>query len=255
MAQNSIFDIQLMSSVSGKALLGVGGRCLVVAAGLTGKSTLLNPDSSMASLANAMTLTRGRARFAITGAPLAQSVDIYGVSPGGHFFQAKGVQPGDPTEIPINTIQRQQTMVIPWLGTDFTSATETASGLILPAGTLVHPNPALQITVGQSGKTLDVGMLSSEIGSGDANGFLETLSLTTAGTYLGKLVSTANLGALLHETSTATEVRKFHIVPAGVAATGGALGYSSISFTFATTQTTCAGYFMVDYTLPAYVAL
>ncbi len=87
----------------------------------------------------------------------------------------------------------------------------------------------------ESGKTLDVGLLSGEAG-GDANGFIAALSLTSAGYPDIK----AKLGALINSsTGPATEIQKY--VTDGIAKT--------ISWTVSSTVTVANGYIYLVYDL------
>lgn len=237
----AVFDIQIMDASTGKAVIAAGGKFIVTLAGLTGKATLYNPDSNFAALANPITPTRGKLRFAIAASPVGASVDIFGIAPGGQAVKQTSVQPGNPTEILVGA-GRFQELIIPYLASDYTAASENDTGLDLPTGAAMEPWQRVKTTVNQSSKTLDVGLLSSE-SSGDADGFMVGMSLNATGTIVSKLSSTATVGALLKETLTGAAA------VAGVPYVIGATAVS-VSLTPSSGSTTAAGYICLPYVMP-----
>lgn len=199
MAQRSNFTIALMDRTTGRALSNTGGKFIVCTAGTGGKATLL--DSTGAALTNPVTASGGVLTFAIAGAPIAQSVDIFGIAGDGSAVIITAAKPGDPTEFWVETSRRNQTAIFPFLGSDYTAAAENTLGVLFPVGAIILPAIATKTLVAQSGKTFDFGMLSSDSG-GDADGLLVGASLAATGTIIGKISSTRTLGALVIETAT-----------------------------------------------------
>jgi hypothetical protein len=63
----------------------------------------------------------------------------------------------------------------------FNSGVETSTGFVLPTNARIYPwDMGVIVDTVDSGKTINVGILSSQTG-GDADGFIVGLSLTTAG--------------------------------------------------------------------------
>ena len=224
----SDYSIQLQNDLRGTSALDSGGKFLVIQAGLTAKQTLYDPDNGYASLSNPITPTRGRLRFATLST--VDKVDIYGFTGDGCFVVRKNVYPGREAEIFYDPHQSAQTAVIPVLGSDYTAASENDCGLDFPAGALVIPEPFIRVTVNQSSKTIDVGLLSSESG-GDADGFLVAASLNATGTIKGSVTGTDTLGALVKEDTNGSTV----YVPMGAAIA------SAVSITFTPSSGTTTG--------------
>jgi hypothetical protein len=236
------YDVQIMDRATGKALLTAGGKAIVVTAGLTGKLTLYNPDSDFASLSNPITPTRGKLRFATAVSPVSSSVDIYGIAGNGSAFVMKGVQTGAPTEIWIDSIRRTQTLLVPFLGSDYTAAAENDTGLDFVAGMMIRSHIVTHVTVLQAAKTFDLGLLSSETG-GDADGFIVGQSLATLGAIVTKASATVTIGALLKETATGAAA----VIPVPYIV---ALA-TSLTITPSAATTTAACLFEIEYKLPA----
>lgn len=240
----AIYDIQLMDALTGASIITAGGKVLVATVNDTTKATLLNADTG-ASLTNPLTPTRGKIRFAIDSvSPLESVVDIYGISPSGHAFVVRDVKPGTPTEIRIDTGNRNQVLVIPFAIGDTTATTETDTGFDLPTGAMVLPFPAIYVTAEDATETIDVGLLSTESG-GDANGFLALLSVATPGMVSGQATGTATLGALMLESITAdagtASVRDTYVVGATAV---------SVSYTLTAGTNTAEGFIHLPYVLP-----
>lgn len=240
----STFDIQLMSSFSGQTIAGAGGVMQVCVAGTYHKATLYDPDNAYAALSNPITLTRGKARFALiqTGSP--PTCDVFGTSPVGHWFVRRGCVTGDPVVIPIDGNRREEVAIVPFAVADCTAGTEKDTGFVLPSGAVVKPWPIVVVTTaaGQGSKTITAGLLSSQSG-GVAAGFVNGISLTSIATVTTKLATTGTLGSLLSETTTgATAV-------IGVAYVVGATAVN-ISYTLTSSATLAEGYVAIPYTLP-----
>lgn len=178
-----------------RAAVASGGRVIVCLSGRPKKATLLNADTGASlSQATGLAFSRGKLRFATDDT--VDTVDIYGFAPTGHFIAMRGVKPGAEAEIPIETLRYTQMAYIPFSFGDYTAATETDTGLDMPAGSVVLPGAHVRVTAADSGITLEAGLLSSESG-GDADGFIDAVSLASAVTVAPTLTSTPTLGALL----------------------------------------------------------
>ena len=197
---NTIFDMQLQDTFSGATITTAGGKVLVCNPGTTRKATLLNPDAGMAPLANPMTPNRGKIRFAISNvvgaAPGTATVDLYGISPAGHFFVVYGEQPGNEAEIYVSSNNRQEILIVPYAVLDTAAGVETDTGFDFPANCLIQPPPLVTVKTPQAGGTLNVGLLSTQAG-GNASGFVAGVSIATAGAVKSTLAGAGTLGALL----------------------------------------------------------
>lgn len=242
---NSIFNIALMDRSSGKAANTTGGKWLVVPTGTAGPlATLLNPDSNYAALTQPITSTSGVIRFAIAGAPITQGVDIYGFTGDGSFIKIINAKPGDPTEWFIGgggAAGGLETAIVPFLGTDYPATVEKSTGLQFKANSIILPHPSFQTLTVQSGKTIQAGLLASESG-GAAAGFIDAISMATAGTVVAKLASTGTLGSLLRETTTGAAA----VIPVPYAIAAAV----SISFTGSSGSTTAAGFLHIPFFKP-----
>jgi len=245
MATYNTFDIQIYDRATGKAVISSGGNAVVVATGAYAKSTLLNPDSDYASLANPIAATRGKFRFAITNTGLGlPAVDVFGIAPGGYAFRVLNVKPGEVRDVWIDSLHATQTLILPFSITDATAATEKDTGFDFTQGMTIMPFPAIDVHTVDSAKTIDVGLLSSESG-GDADGFMAAVLLTTAGVIQAKCAATATVGALLRETITDSGAATSSVRhPYTVGATA-----VSLTFTLSSGTTTAAGYIRLPYML------
>lgn len=99
------------------------------------------------------------------------------------------------------------------------TGSEQDTGLDLPAKGIVLPYVLVDVTTAEATggtKTLDVGLLSSESG-GDADGFLDGVSVATTGLKKGTLLSSGQtLGALLRvdESGAGVLVSEPHLIGA-----------------------------------------
>lgn len=219
----SIFEIQC-TDLQGAIIQSTGGQVLVCVAGQYVPATLYNPDADFAALSNPVSMTRGRARFAIATGVAGQTtmpvVDLYGVAPGGQAFQRYSKNAAQVHEIMLDLDQLDQVMVAPF---SFASgvATEVDTGLNFPVGALVGPDPWVDVKAIDATETIDVGLLSSESG-GDADGFLDLLPVDTLGVTKGQRATTATVGALLIEaigTTPAVNLPRSHEVTTAVSLT------------------------------------
>lgn len=236
-----IYTLQIQDFSRGMPVAGAGGAAIICQPGTARKATIYNPDTG-AVLANPISLTRGNMRFA-TDNTIA-TVDIYGFAPDGGFFAFRGARPGGDPEIPYSVDQVHHTAIIPLAAPDFTAATEGNTGLQFPAGALLLPSAALRVTTLESGRTLEVGLLSSESG-GDADGLLDAISLAAVGTIAPAVSGTPTLGALL--------VQNFGTTPAVNLPDSHAIGPTaarSISATFSASSATAQAFALLPYVKP-----
>jgi hypothetical protein len=193
MAFKKAIRFALRSSAAGTMISESGGMVMVVAAGGAAKVDLFNMDGT--AIANPVAFTNGYVEFQFDGD--TNSVDLYGVSPTGHGFVAKGVEPSGDNEINIDTSAYHTVLAVPFSFADVTAdATETDSGIDLPANALVLPNPVVRVLTADATETITVGVLSTEA-AGDADGFIVAASVATAGVVKGTVTNGANtMGAL-----------------------------------------------------------
>lgn len=235
----SVYELQLMDINRGRHLNAAGGKVMVFTAGGTRKVTLYDPDSPGASLAQPVTPTRGKIRFATLAT--VTSVDVYGMDAAGRFFVRKGVVPSD-TEVFLDFDAIDQVLVQPFDLLDTAATTETDYGFDFPTNSLILPWAAVHVATNESAKTIDVGLKSGESG-GDADGFLVAASVATAGLVRGALVGTDTLGALLKEDTNGSSV----LVPATYKVGATAV---SLTFTLSSGTTAAAGYIILPYQRP-----
>ena len=228
------FHIQLQSA-DGTPIITAGGFCYVAVNGANNKQTLYNKDGS--ALANPIALNRGAIDFH-TGNDVNQ-VDLYVQSPTGHFAVAKNVKPSGQNEIVIDTLNRHQTMVIPFSIADTTATTETDTGFDCPGSSLILPNPAVLVETLDATETIDVGTATAE--TGDPNGFLALASVNAAGLIKGTLASTGQtIGALLSADESGAGV----LVPEAHVSAG-----KSIVYTLTAGTDTAAGKIILPYVI------
>jgi hypothetical protein len=239
--RNNIYEIQLQDEASGMTIATAGGAVLVITAGDTTKLPLLNPDTG-AVLANPVVPTRGRIRFMVAGT--IDVVDLYGFAPGGQFFVRRGVTVGT-QEINIDTGRLAQVAAIPFAAADYPAAVETDTGLDMPLHSLVLGTPSVRVTTAEGSRTIEVGLLSSET-AGDADGFIDALSLATAGLVDTATSGTPTVGALLVQnfaTTPAVNVRDAHAITGTNA--------RSITITPSASTASARGVILLPYQLPS----
>lgn len=231
------WKIQLADRFTGEALITAGGRALIVTAGASSRQAITDKDGAAAT--NPVTPTRGAIEF-YTGADVV-AVDIYAMTASGHFVVAKTVKPSGDNRMLFDSQQRQQNMVIPFDIADMVAATEFDTGFDLPLNAVVLGEGAgVLVETADATETIDVGLLSSESG-GDANGFLATLDVGTAG-YVA--ATAAIFGVLILDTfatTPAVNVAGRHVGD-GVA--------ESVSVTLTAGSDTAAGKIVLPYMLP-----
>ena len=255
MASYQIYDIQLTDQFTGKNLTASGGKVYVTtqaAAATTKKVALYNPDSDFAALTNPLTIGNGgRIRFALVStatfgiAGVPPTVDLFGMSANGCAFQRRIAQPGVHS-IPLDTSRADQVLMVPFHIDDTTATTETDTGFDSTTGMVIDPLGCfVHVLAADATETIEVGLLSSESG-GDADGFLDVLSVGTAGVIAPTLAATAEtLGALLRVAATADAgtglVPRQHVINATAV---------SLTYTLTAGTDTAAGIIGIRYSRP-----
>lgn len=189
-----VHDFQLMDMATKAAILASGGSFVVVSNGGFARVTLYDPDNDFAALSQPVSLSAGHGRFAV--ADTIESVDIYGIAPGQEALQLYGVKAQEFAEWYIDRSRDHFVLEIPFAAADFDAATENDSGFNEPTNALILPNGAgLYIGTVDATETMEVGTDSSD--SGDADGFLDALSLATLGMVKPTIANSGNtMGAL-----------------------------------------------------------
>lgn len=187
------YSIQLIDLLTTKSIDGSGGKAYVAKSGDAQKESLFTKAGAV--LANPISLVNGKLDFYV--ADTVVSVDLYVQAPSGHFVVAKGIVPsGD--KIYINKGDLDAIYTIPFAIADTAAATETNSGFIVPTGAMVLPTGVgVNVSTADAGITLEVGTLSTD--GGDADGYIDVLSVATAGTVKASLANGATtFGVLLY---------------------------------------------------------
>lgn len=243
------YKIQLASINTGKNITATGGVACITAADSAAKVALYNAAGATAS--NPVALTNGLLEF-YTQDTVA-SVDIYGQSPGGRGFVQKGVVASGLNELFVDTFSYKGELIIPFALADTTTGTETDTGFDLPTNGLIDPNSlSVDVQTLESGKTIDVGILASESG-GDADGFMDGLSLTAAVTVLPATTITTGVlasntyGVLVSDYTVGTNTDDRGISQLKRYRCDGTA--KSISYTLASTVTVAKGFIRLGYSL------
>lgn len=243
------YKIQLASLNTGKNLTDTGGSVCVTAAGSAAKVALVT--AAGASATNPVLLTNGLLEFWTQDT--VASVDIYGQTPGGRGFVQKGVVASGNNEIFIDTLRMTAELVVPFALADTTTGTETDTGFALPTNALVDPNSlSVDVLTLESGKTIDVGILSSQSG-GVAAGLMVGLSLTTAVTVKPAITITAGVdaantyGSLVSDYTVGTNTDDRGIAQTKRYRCDGTA--KNISYTLASTVTVAKGFIRIGYSL------
>jgi hypothetical protein len=221
---------------SGPAIVDPGGVVYVAAAGNTAKAAISDKSTS---LPNPLPLTRGGAEFYTT----AEKVDLFIQSPSGHFVTLWNVGPSELHEVAVDRYNPFQVMVIPVdVVNQAGNATETDTGFDFQVGDLVLPHPAIRVVTADPTETIDVGLLQSET-NGDADGFLDDISVGTVGLFQGLILNGANtMGALFERQDSPNSG---DLVPAAHAVTG--TNATSVSYTLSTGSDTARLYIYLPY--------
>ncbi|MDG4721158.1 hypothetical protein [Thalassospira aquimaris] len=206
-------SIQLADHLTGKAIMAAGGYALICAAGSTKKLTMYQSGSTV----SVVSLTNGKLECEVD-VDLGVNVDIYMQAPTGHGVVATDIVPSGPSEIRIDQNARHSMLRIPFHVDDASSETDT--GFVEPTNGLILPNPTVNVTAIDAGITIDVGTDSGD--SGDADGFMDGVSVATLGLAKGTIATGGvTLGALL-KADTGSGV----MVPEGRVSAGKAITYT-----------------------------
>lgn len=240
MASNTqyYYRIPLGDLRDGAAIIGAGGFYMVCQPGTAKKQAIYNKAGTQLNATLAFqALNYGVMEFYVPDTVnIANGVDIYGIAPDGQFFVKTGVVPSGPEQILIDRGVRAQVALIPFFAGDVTAATEKDTGLDLPVNAIISPFVAARVIAGESGKTIDMGTLSTESG-GDADGFLAALSVASAVSVAAKSASTNTRGALLGGAT----LDRGHVVVSGT---------QSVSYTLSSGSASAQGVAMLPYYLP-----
>lgn len=176
------YSIQLVDALTGAPIVTSGGVVYVAKNGASGKETLYS-DAIGTSASNPKALTRGHLDFWVTPTT-NEMVDLYIQCPGGQFAVVRNVIASGPNDIPVDLGQTDQMMVIPFNQADFSATVETDTGFDEPAANTAvfladAASAAIRLVTADATETLDVGTISTD--SGDADGFISAVSLTTTG--------------------------------------------------------------------------
>lgn len=232
---------QLYEVGTNKGIATAGGVCYVATAGAAAKQAITDVGGS--TLTNPRALTRGGCEFYV--ADSVNSVDLYIMAPSGQFIVRTSIVPGEHSFF-VDTDRKTQVAIIPFSKTDVADATEIDTGFDFPLNTMVLPQPAIRVLTADSTEDIDVGLLSTET-NGDADGFIDSVLLTTAGLVKATLLASADtFGALL---SVLDSANAGDDAPEGHVVTGA--NATSITYTLSTGTDTGEGFIYLPYILMA----
>lgn len=252
------YQIQLIDLSTGLAL-NHAGSVRVTAIGTPTKVTTYGFTTEAAD-SSTITFSNGLIKFKT--ADTVNSVDIYGVTEKGYPIVLKGAKPGGNTSHKLDVNNRLQTLIIPFdiVDSDIADATEFDTGFDLATNQAVlSPGVGVYVETLDSTETIEVGILSSESG-GDADGFIDALSLTTAAYVAADVTVTTGSntkffaaaptkGVLLADFQAGTDVDQdegmWHEKPYVCNGTA-----KSISLTLTTGTDTGAGYIILPTIIP-----
>ncbi len=241
------FDVQLIDDYTGVALSAPGGEFFVCTAGGAVLQAIYDPDNNYAVATNPKPLLNGRMRFAIQnpggGQPYPPVVDVYGMTATGRFFVRQGQTPGAVPNLFIDQNERDFTMVVPWSLGAAVAGVEYNTGIVVPAGTLIAPEAAVQVQVAGAASSIKWGTLSTQAG-GNSGGFINGVSIAAVGMVKATINGASpTLGALLQVISAAStvDVPEWYPVPAADVA---------LSYTLLAGTPSGSGFIIQPYTLP-----
>src|SRR5260370_293271 len=218
----------------GRAIVLSGGTVLVMKSGLPERQSLFSKDGSV--LAQPVAFVGGVATFYTQTSGAAHDViDIFGIAPGGQSFMYQGLTDSNLQEINIDASKRDHTLILPASVID-AGVVEFTTGMQLPAGALVSPFQALNVTVLEAARTLSWGIKSTEPG-GSATGFGNAVSLAAKAVVPLQSAATTTRGAAI---GAATLDHDFTVLA----------GSQDISVTFSAGSTLPHGYIEIPYRLP-----
>jgi hypothetical protein len=231
------YQIPLADLRDGSQISGTGGSYMVCQAGTAKKQAIYNKaGTQLNSTTPFVALNAGSMEFYVPDTvSQTTGVDIYGMAPDGQFFVKRGVIASGPNQIMVDRGNRSQVALVPFAAVDSTAATEKDTGLDFIVDSVISPFVGLRMITVDATETIDAGILSSE--TGDADGFLVALPVSSSGTVMAKSASTATRGALI---GAGTLDRGYVIASTGV----------SLSYTLSTGSDTAEGLLILPYTLP-----
>lgn len=243
LTRNKVWGFGLVDLMTGLVIDIAGGIAFVCTHGSPALATLYNPSSG-AALSNPISATRGKFSFAT--AETVETVDLFILSPTGHFMTFIGMKAQEYTELKIDMMKRDNVAVIPFSvnNSGVTAATEFDTGFDFPLKSMILPFACVETATLDESATIDVGLLSSET-SGDADGIIDGASVATAVIVPGTLANSGiTLGALLRVQDSANSG---DLVPRGHVVQGA--NAKSLTFTLSSGADTAEGYIHVPYTL------
>lgn len=233
------YNFQLVDTATKAAIQTAGGKAYVAVNGDAQKVALFNKDGG--SVANPVALVNGVVDFYVADA--VNKVDLYIQAPSGHFIVTKGMEPSGPNSLFVDKSKAETLMVIPFSIADTVANTETNTGFVHPTRAAVLPSPLVEISTLDSGITIDVGTLSTD--SGDADGFMDGVSVASAGIAKASAANGATtLGVLLFVQDSANAGDK--APEANVSMQG-----KAITYTLSAGADTAEGFILLPVILPA----
>jgi hypothetical protein len=226
------YKMQLSDLRTGKAIIASGGMFQVCSEGSPDKVTLYDVNGGV--IANPKALSMGMVDFYVDAS--LNGVDVVGIGPNGHWFEAHSIDASGNNEIWVDQATRHGLYRIPYSHADSTDAVEKDTGFDLPAGAIIDPDVGIVVGNIDATETMDVGILSSE-SSGDADGFMNDIPISTAGTLLAKSAATATRGALVGGGT----LDRGHVVVSGS---------QSVSYTTTAGTDSGDGWILLPYYLP-----
>lgn len=227
--------------VGGDISRASGGFIYVTKASNPAKATLFTKTNT--AQANGFALTSGGAEFFIEDS-VDTSVDVFIMSPTGHFLVRYGVTPGF-LELPVDFQQRRQMAVVPFAAADYAANTELTTGFVFPRCIIESPNVGVMVHTLEAARTLACGFLSTETG-GAAAGFMTGMTLAATGQTAATLAAGAiTLGSVLQVLTTGGTVP----VPRPFPCSGAATFARTLGLTTSAGTVTARGYLQIPYTL------
>lgn len=210
---------------NGVQVQDTGGAVIVCANGSPDKLAVVTTQGGTLATANSpVAIVNGLVKFYV--ADTVTALDLWGYGPNGEAIAFSGMVPSGPNEIVVNPYGLQ-VLKVPFSHADQAGdATETDTGLDVPANSLLLGHGTAVIVVDTDAAiTVDIGTMGT---SNDPNGFIAAASVANA-------VMLAGAGAL--SLTTGFPIAKI-------------IGGDSISYTISTGADTASGYLVLTYVLP-----
>lgn len=199
------YTIQLWDALNFGMLDDDSGQLVVMTAGTPALATIYLDDRGTAA-SGVQTFTNGQLSFFTIDT--VDTVDVTLLTATGEAIFIAGLTPAE-HKVNVDQLTRDQHLVIPIIGV----AAETDSGFDLPANLWIK-DALIDVHTIDAGETVDVGLLSSEA-NGDADGFLDGISVAVAGPVLPIIVTNGSNeayvssftgGALIYDGLVGTDV-------------------------------------------------